>query len=197
MIRPFTGQGESRGPQLRRKPGEARPRIDRTKAEAAGGAPLTGELALGHRRRRLAPEISCRRRPRAGVHLRSVAVHEACQVNAAGQGGAAVPYPVRGFRPGPVGRPGGNGLTRCGLTPRSAAFGYSKRSRPGPGLCGSVWVGVAVSVLRPVHQFGSLDDVPLGVVELVAGTDRLTGSRGVPGALSRGAGRDPGGARRG
>ena len=50
-------------------------------------------------------------RGRAGVHLRAAAVHAARQVDAAGQGRAAVPDPVRGLRPGPVGRPGGKRLT--------------------------------------------------------------------------------------
>ena len=42
----------------------------------------------------------------AGFHLRSASVHAARQVNTAGQGRTAVQHPVRGLRPGPVGRPG-------------------------------------------------------------------------------------------
>src|SRR5664279_3625909 len=44
------------------------------------------------------------------------------------------------------------------VSPRASWAGMSVR--------GSVWVGMGVSVLGPVHQFGSMDDVPLGVVQV-------------------------------
>src|SRR5664280_1586779 len=84
-----------------------------------------------------------------GRTLPDVATYGACPPTTAAS---------RGSAPGVARRESTKPRNPIEVSPRASWAGMS--------VSGSVWVGMGVSVLGPVHQFGSMDDVPLGVVQV-------------------------------